>query len=208
MFTHSLRRIAPRLVRCDIQNAANSVTFFVADSAVSSTPQTPIAVCREWVLDNDVARRHKTGQKSTNIYDNPALLATKVGDTPPFAAATISDCGERIHFSTSSTNSHEIIIRASDVIKYLYGKRGVAPLKHLESSEQMHRTSYTDFLDAQSVANAEALVRLAKDGVILVQGCPIDNDETIRKLARAVDLEMPTLYGTTFKVVTAPSEGP
>jgi alpha-ketoglutarate-dependent taurine dioxygenase len=208
MFTRCLRYLAPRLLRCEIQNSSNSVSFTISDSVTHSNSETLINVCREWVIDNDVARRHITGQKSTNIYDDPALLATQVGKTAPFTSALISACGERIHFSTEFGKSHEIIIRVSDVLKYLYGKQRVAPLKHLEGAHHMHRTTYTNFLDTDSAANAESLVRLAKDGVILVRGCPIDNDDAIRFLARAVDLEMPTLYGTTFRVVTAPSEGP
>lgn len=203
MFRLSSKRLYASIAGCTIQNGVNRVTFSLSNDRSAT-------VCREWILDNDVRLRHPTGQKTASLYDLREFAAMKVGTTPEIQAVDFTSSPDHVVFSFEAMKSSEpqkVMVRKSDIVKYLFGKQRLPPFAPLRDVKNLHRISFSDYIDTASVVHAQGLIALARDGLIIVEQCPSD-DQTVLQLARAIDREMPTLYDTTFKVVTAPSKGP
>lgn len=201
MLRRCARRLLNNVIQCEVSNDVNRVSFRIAGGGTTSPTAT---VCREWILDNDVSRRHATGQKRHSLYDDPRWLTTPGGATPPITSWSVTDDHITFHFQGIWD---AVAVRCSDVLTYCMGKDVVHPFQPIASSSDIQRISFGDFVSVTSVAHAKALVHLAKDGIVLVEGCSVA-DETVLSLARAVDCEMTTLYDKSFHVVTSPSVGP
>jgi len=198
----STRRLHFIITGCSVQNDINRVTFSLNHSLTATA-------CREWILDNNTKLRHSTGQKTVSLYDLPEYAAMQVGTTPEIESVDFKSSPDHIMFTFGLPGSakQEIVhVRKSDVVKYL-AKPRLPTGSPLRGASCMQRFAFDNFVETASVDHARALIALAQDGVIVVHGCPSD-DQTILRLARSIDREMPTLYDTTFKVVTAPSTGP
>ena len=97
------------------------------------------------------------------------------------------------------------VIEASLVEKYAV--RHTTRPTPLQSVDHMHSVDFQSFLDSASDKHVDALERLALDAIILVKGCPL-SDASVLEMARAIDREQHTLYGTHWHVVSKPREGP
>lgn len=168
-------------------------------------PAVAVPVC--WILDNDAAVVHTSGQRTQSLFDR--FPAADVSLLPRLRSALLVDNGARASFSFVDGSSATI-----DCDRFAkYALRGPLSCAGTEASgssrvvtdaSQLERVPFDAFTAAD---NGEVLALLARDGLLLVEGCP-DADDSVLRLGRAVDVVLPTLYGTHWSVRSAPREGP
>jgi alpha-ketoglutarate-dependent taurine dioxygenase len=161
-------------------------------------------VCREWVLDNCSSRRHQTGQKtSSSATDLPPYA-----ELPHIVSASVSrDSSKKSSAVFLFSNGKTVSVDALLCSKYAAGKSKPVTSVPLPSVEHLHRVNYASFVDTTSDAHVDALERLARDAIILIQECP-PTDSTVLCAAHAIDAPMHTLYGQSWHVESAPRKGP
>jgi alpha-ketoglutarate-dependent taurine dioxygenase len=87
-----------------------------------------------------------------------------------------------------------------------------ADVPHVDFSEFVKPESHAS--NTPQSAFGKAMTDLAEYGLIIVDGCPPDpaadsgEPPTVVKIARRIDVEQHTLYGTHWSVQSAPTEGP
>lgn len=154
-------------------------------------------LCTEWLIDNDVKHRHATGQKLGGIFNMEQYWRG-------FPLLEKAECDEaagvlRCRFS----DGYESSVRLYDIDNYFINRQGFKQPTYLHKADDVARVPFEVF-DAAKDNKAlffHALERIWREGMIVVEGCPLECSAVI-DIARAVDAELRTLYGSEFKVAS------
>lgn len=205
---------------------------FVVVSSSSAGAKTKLHAA--WLLDNCLSRRHETGQRSSNLFNERTNGNVEfLNKIPKISSAVVVKGTEgneelEVTFSSSADKPSEKATVLIATIEKFYFKKNypskmIAP-PHLTCKDQIHRVEYAPFTAHLQLGTSadqrdgelfkkgtkehfEALKRLALDGIIVVTGCGT-GEEVATTVASAVgSFTMPTLYGMEWHVASAPREG-